>query len=218
VNLCFTGVILNPRRQQIPELVVKRLHREIIENPHGFYIYAVNPEVYVRTLDIDEFKSLFSRVLSQRPLAVHFHFRYASVGVISVENVHGWRIGDYHVTHNGSVLAYINERILCDSLKLIMQVEFQEYLFNKQWSELYKYIVEKGFYGVMFIVNRDFSEVYAVSMGKSVKYYQIEEVTYATSGELLVGRELKSVRRENYINGVFQITHNKAKILIQKEV
>jgi hypothetical protein len=116
------------------------------------------------------------------------------------------------------VWAYINERILCDSLKLIMQVEFQEYLFNKQWSELYKYIVEKGFYGVMFIVNRDFSEVYAVSMGKSVKYYQIEEVTYATSGELLVGRELKSVRRENYINGVFQITHNKAKILIQKEV
>jgi hypothetical protein len=51
----------------------------------------------VRTLDIDEFKSLFSRVLNQRPLAVHFHFRYASVGVISVENVYGWRIGDYHL-------------------------------------------------------------------------------------------------------------------------
>jgi hypothetical protein len=27
-----------------PELVVKRLHRGIIENPHGFYVCAVNPE------------------------------------------------------------------------------------------------------------------------------------------------------------------------------
>jgi len=67
----------------------------------------------VRTLDIDEFKLLFNRVLSQRPLAVHF--RYASVGVISVENVHGWRIGDYYITHNGSVWAYINEKVFCDS-------------------------------------------------------------------------------------------------------
>jgi len=74
--MCFTGVIFNPYRKQIPELVVKRLHREITENPHGFYVCAANPEVYVRTLDIDEFRALFSKLLSQRPLAVHFHFRY----------------------------------------------------------------------------------------------------------------------------------------------
>jgi len=216
--MCFTGVIFNPYRKQIPELVVKRLHRELIENPHGFYVCAVNPEVYVRTLDIDEFRALFSKLLSQRPLAVHFHFRYASVGVISVENVHGWRIGDYHVTHNGSVWAYINERVFCESLKLIMQKEFQEYLLNKRWEELFEYVKDKGFYGVMFIASRDFSEVYVVTNGKSVKYYQAKGITYATSGELLVGRELKSIRRENYINGVFQITHSEVKVIVQREV
>jgi hypothetical protein len=70
----------------------------------------------------------------------------------------------------------------------------------------------------MFIASRDFSEVYAVSMGKSVKYYQAKGITYATSGELLVGRELKSVRRENYINGVFQITHSEVKVIVQREI
>ena len=163
----------------------------MIENPHGFYVCAVNPEVYVRTLDIDEFRALFSKLLSQRPLAVYFHFRYASIGVICVENVHGWRIEDYHVTHNGSVWAYVNEKVFCDSLKLIMQKEFQEYLLNKRWEELFEYVKDKGFHEVMFIANRDFSEVYAVTNGKSVKYYQAKGITYATSGELLVGRELK---------------------------
>jgi hypothetical protein len=70
----------------------------------------------------------------------------------------------------------------------------------------------------MFIASRDFSEVYAVTIGKSVKYHQAKGITYATSGELLVGRELKSIRRENYINGVFQITHSEVKVIVQREI
>jgi hypothetical protein len=99
-----------------------------------------------------------------------------------------------------------------------MQKEFQEYLLNKRWEELFEYVKDKGFYGVMFIASRDFSEVYAVTNGKSVKYYQAKGITYATSGELLLGRELKSIRRENYINGVFQITHSEVKVIVQREV
>lgn len=213
--MCFTGVILNPFKKEISRIIVSRLHEEMFENPHGFYVYAVNPEVYVRTLDIDEFRVLFNRVISQRPLAVHFHFRFASVGVISVENIHGWRINDYYVTHNGSVWAYINEKVVCDTLKLIIQREFQEYLLSKQWRELYNYIIEKGFYGVMFIVNKDFSEVYSISAGKSIKYYRVEDITYATSGELLLSRVLKKVKQENYVNGIFQIIHSEVKVLFR---
>jgi len=216
VDLCFTGVILNPFRKSIPNVVVKGLYEEMIWNPDGFYVYTIDPQVYLRILDANEFKRKFSEIIDQKPTAIHFHFRLASSGAIDVENIHGWMFGEYFITHNGIVRSYASRRDLCDTLLLVSQREFQEFLAGKRWSELYDYIVEKGFYGVMFIVNRDFSEIYAISTWKNIEYCQNNGITYTTSGEFLARRTLKKLKLENYINGIFQITHEEVKILIKK--
>jgi hypothetical protein len=215
-NLCFTGVILNPFRKPIPNVVVRGLYGEMVLNPDGFYVYSTDPEVYLRTLNAIEFRDMFDRIIAQKPFAIHFHFRLASSGAIDVGNVHGWKLGDYLITHNGVVRSYAGRRDLCDTLILVNQREFQELLADKRWSELYDYIAGKGFYGVMFIVNKDFSEIYAISTMKNIEYSQANEITYATSGDFLKGKGLRRIKLENYVNGIFQITHEKVRTLVQE--
>jgi hypothetical protein len=60
----------------------------------------------------------------------------------------------------------------------------------------------------MFIVSRDFNEVHAISRGRSIRYYQLNDVTYVTSKELLAGSTLRKARVEAYTNGIFQVTYD----------
>ncbi len=207
--MCFTGVILNPYRRPIHDEVVGRLLEEMEWNPEGFYVYSLDPRVYIRTLDYERFRPTLSQVLGSNPPAVHFHFRLATVGRVAVYNVHGWDIGGHLVTHNGIVEAYSyeDESGYSDTLRLVAQKRFRELLLGKRWKNLYEYLSEKDFKGVMFIVSRDFNEVYAISRGRSIRYYRLNNVTYATSKELLTGSMLRKARVEAYANGVFQVTY-----------
>jgi len=209
--MCFTGVILNPYRRPIHDEVVGRLLEEMEWNPEGFYAYSLDPRVYIRTLDYERFKSTLNLVLSSNPPAVHFHFRLATVGKVAVYNVHGWDVGGHLVTHNGIVGAYSyeDERGYSDTLRLVAQKKFRELLLGRRWKDLYKYLSGRDFRGVMFIVSRDFNEVYAISRGRSIRYYRLNNVTYATSEELLAGSMLRKARVEAYANGVFQVTYDR---------
>ena len=209
--MCFTGVILNPYRRPIHDGVVGRLLEEMEWNPEGFYVYSLDPRVYVRTLDYERFRPTLSQVLGSNPPAVHFHFRLATVGKVAVYNVHGWDIGGHLVTHNGIVGAYSyeDESGYSDTLRLVAQKRFREFLLGKRWKNLYEYLSEKDFESVMFIVSRDFNEVYAISRRRSIRYYRLNYVTYATSKELLTGSMLRKARVEVYANGVFQVTYDR---------
>ena len=209
--MCFTGVILNPYRRPIHDEVVGRLLEEMERNPEGFYVYSLDPRVYIRTLDYERFRPTLSQVLGSNPPAVHFHFRLATVGKVAVYNVHGWDIGGHLVTHNGIVGAYSyeDESGYSDTLRLVAQKRFREFLLGKRWKNLYEYLSEKDFEGVMFIVSRDFNEVYAISRERSIRYYRLNNVTYATSKELLTGSTLRKARVEAYANGVFQVTYDR---------
>jgi hypothetical protein len=209
--MCFTGVILNPYRRPIHDGVVGRLLEEMEWNPEGFYVYSLDPRVYIRTLDYEMFRPTLSQVLGSNPPAIHFHFRLATVGKVAVYNAHGWDIGGHLVTHNGIVGAYSyeDESGYSDTLRLVAQKKFRELLLGKRWKNLYEYLSEKDFKGVMFIVSRDFNEVYAISRGRSIRYYRLNNVTYATSKELLTGSTLRKARVEAYANGVFQVTYDR---------
>jgi hypothetical protein len=61
----------------------------------------------------------------------------------------------------------------------------------------------------MFIVSRDFNEVHVISRGRNIRYYRLNNVTYATSEELLAGSMLRKARVEAYANGVFQVTYDR---------
>ena len=217
--MCFTGVILNPYRRPIHDEVVGRLLEEMEWNPEGFYVYSLDPRVYIRTLDYERFRPTLSQVLGSNPPAVHFHFRLATVGKVAVYNVHGWDIGGHLVTHNGIVEAYSyeDESGYSDTLRLVAQKRFREFLLGKRWENLYEYLSKKDFEGVMFIVSRDFNEVYAISRGRSIRYYRLNNVTYVTSRELLAGSMLRKARVEAYANGVFQVTYDRVLVVYTGE-
>jgi len=208
--LCFTGVILNPYRRPIHDGVVGRLLEEMEWNPEGFYVYSLDPRVYIRTLDYERFRPTLSQVLGSNPPAVHFHFRLATVGKVAVYNVHGWDVGGHLVTHSGIVGAYSyeDESGYSDTLRLVAQKRFREFLLGKRWKNLYEYLSNKDFKGVMFIVSRDFNEVYAISHGRSIRYCRLNYVTYATSKELLTGSTLRKARSGAHTNSVFKVTYD----------
>jgi hypothetical protein len=70
-------------------------------NPEGFHVYGIDPRVYTRTLDYEEFKSTLGLVLGSNPLAVYFRFvTVGMVGRVAICNVvHGWDVGGHLVTH-----------------------------------------------------------------------------------------------------------------------
>jgi hypothetical protein len=127
-------------------------------------------------------------------------------------NVHGWKVGDYYITHNGLVTEYITSNLLSDTYLLVLDTEFNEYLRRAEWEKLYDYMVSKGFYGVMFLVKGKFEDVIAISVSKYMHYYNINRVVYATS------RPLIRRKHKRYRDGVFRITYNGVETLVSKPV
>jgi hypothetical protein len=200
--MCFTGVILNPHRA--PIVLWERLAKRIDSNPDGFYLRT--PHAHVRTLDPLAFNLIFLDVLSGRPPYVHFHMRRASSGLKVIENVHGWRVGKYYITHNGIVSAYTSQRYFSDTFSLVSEREFQALLSDKDWKGLYEFVRSRGFWGVMFIVSHDFKEIYAISVDKPLRITRVKGVLYATSEKI-------TRRADLYLNGVFKITYNRVEAL-----
>ena len=200
-NMCWTGIILNPYKNLFLNSIIDGIYKQMIDNPHGFFLYTIFPQVYIRTTDITVFKKLFDEIVDLTPICMYLHFRYASAGLISLDNVHGWQIGDYYIAHNGIVTEYCIElqQQKSDTLYLIEQKEFQELLLTQQWDKLFEFCDTKGFYGVMFIVKHDFSEIYGISIGKPIKYHKFNNMAFITSGKFITNK------CKHYIDGIFKI-------------
>jgi len=69
-----------------------------------------------------------------------------------------------------------------DTRALVENKEFQEYVLKNDFDKLSKLLDEKGFYGVMFMTNKD--EVIAVSKEKSIKVYLWNDLIILSNDEI----------------------------------
>jgi len=187
-------------------------------NPHGFYLFSVSPDAYIRTVDYFEYLSVFNKVIPSARF-VHFHFRYATSGLVSRENVHGWLVDKYYITHYGSVSAYANDPVYCDTRILVMKDQvFRDLLGAGDFKALYNYLLEKGFYGTMFAVSTNADKVYAISASATVYYANIDGVMYAISGTMLWWDRLKIWRKMKKVsNGVFAVKKDGVVEILKRE-
>lgn len=82
---------------QIRSILKEKMER----NSDGFYFQ--NGSDVLRTLDKTEAKKTTEISIINNLFA---HFRLASVGEVSLNNVHGWKIGDWVFFHNGGISTY----------------------------------------------------------------------------------------------------------------
>jgi len=186
--MCFNVVIVNPRKKDV-KVPVLNLLSFMNTNRDGFSIYTVKEgkEMVYRTLDPKKFIEFVKTNVSCNEL-IHMHFRMATSGTVSLRNVHMWRVENescseryYYVSHNGIVTKYasythsyplikrvmkeINERAESDTLAFIRSEDFQDAIFC-DITRLESVLKNSGFYGVMFLTNRE--EMIAISYRKPI--------------------------------------------------
>jgi len=212
--MCFNVVLVNPRSRDL-SFLKEVLNTEARTNNDGFSLYAIDPDVYVRTLDKEEFDEAFERAKNAKLL--HVHFRLGTTGSEILENVHMWDVHGYKVSHNGTVSNYgylgryyyphgeysttsitVNKNdkeIYSDTRQLIEENEFQENVKERRWGKLASFIVSKGFYGVMFLTSP--SEIIGISKDKSIQVYLVmRDVLIFCNTD--IGRGLSEVKKRKY--------------------
>jgi hypothetical protein len=218
--MCFNVVVVNPRSRDL-SFLREVLNAEARTNNDGFSLYALDPDVYVRTLDKEEFDEAFERAKNAKLL--HIHFRLGTTGSEILENVHMWDVSGYKVSHNGTVSDYgylgryyyypygeysttgitVNKNgkennvktLYSDTRQLIEENEFQENVKERRWGKLASFIVSKGFYGVMFLTSKD--EVIGISKDKSIHVYLLmRDVLVFCNTD--IARGLSEVKKRKY--------------------
>jgi len=183
-------VVFNPSGKRLPEVLVEVVRSEMRVNRHGFSFHAViGDDVVLRTLDRGTYLNELKSITGKAPRLLHIHLRLASAGVINGENIHMWKVGRYHISHNGSVASFAcadehylyqypyrsRPNLQCDTksdtLKLIESPEFIKAVdsLDSRPRELWNVLKRFGFYGVMFMTSKD--EVVAVSVNKPLYIY-----------------------------------------------
>ena len=213
--MCFNMVVLNysPGRR-LPEVLVDIVKDEMRINRHGFSFHAVMGEddVVLRTLDPKKYLGELENLMKKSPRLLHIHLRLASAGAVNEENIHMWKVANYHVSHNGSVAGFAcaseplyqylyrsssRPHLPCsnaksDTRQLIESSDFVKAIdsLDSKPKELWRVLTKYGFYGVMFMTNKD--EVIAISVRKPL-------YIYATKNTLIFVNEpieiVKPVRR-----------------------
>jgi hypothetical protein len=90
--------------KEIPSRITNVVKNQMRLNSHGFSFHAVinNNDIVLRTLDGKKYISELKNV-TKMSLLLHIHLRLASAGAVSEQNIHMWKLGNYHISHNGSV-------------------------------------------------------------------------------------------------------------------
>lgn len=79
------------------------LKQKALSNNDGFFFQ--NGKDSIRTLEDNKAKKAIEESVIDNLMV---HFRMASVGVVSQENVHGWKLGEWTFFHNGGISTYNN--------------------------------------------------------------------------------------------------------------
>jgi hypothetical protein len=106
--MCFNCIIVKPKTAKLPKTIVNKLKAEMRINPHGYGILKMNTTTgktsTIRTLT--RIKAVNFLETNNNYNVMHCHFRLASAGKISNDNIHMWEIDGWYFSHNGTVSAY----------------------------------------------------------------------------------------------------------------
>lgn len=102
--MCY---ILIAKQLKEPTVLIEQQIRSILKdqadkNADGFFVK--NDSEVLRTLDE---KAALPRLKDVTLNNLMVHFRWASAGRVTTDNVHGWELGDWTFLHNGGVTDYI---------------------------------------------------------------------------------------------------------------
>lgn len=115
---------LNNPDKSIGNEIREKLLEKAKDNDDGFYFRNAGGEL--KTLDLKNARNQITKVELNNLMT---HFRWATTGKVSKDNVHGWTIGDWLFMHNGTVSNYAE-----DYTTKYKQEHTDSYLFFKDLS------------------------------------------------------------------------------------
>jgi len=189
--MCFNMVIYCKSLCELTDGAIEIVVRKLVYNNDGFLVYATRGKrviKYERTLSI---KQVLATLTTLPPFTLlHVHFRMASSGTISHENVHGWKVGGLVVSHNGSVLEYVSVGGKSDTRMLVEDVEFRKAVESRKWDKVAEVIENRRFWGIMFLTAP--KEVYVVARCKSFYFDKDdEEDIVAVANDYIGGKTIE---------------------------
>jgi len=189
--MCFNMILYCPFPCRIEDGAIEIAVKKLAYNDDGFLVYATRGRKvirYVRTLSI---RQALATLVTLPPFTLlHIHFRAATSGRIDVDNVHGWKIGEFVVSHNGSVIEYLHSGVKSDSRMLVEDdVEFRKAVLGRKWEDVAKIVEDRRFYGVMFLTSP--TEVYVIARCKSFYYELDDEGVVAMANDYIGGKPVE---------------------------
>ena len=148
--MCYNAVVINRKPKTLDRDIRKEIIGYMQTNKDGYGV--LRDDEIIRILDREEAVKFINKKVKCRVL--HVHFRQATSGSITVDNVHLWRHNNFYFSHNGTVMKYskhiypyinfTSDRIetgdlstcdLSDSRLMFSSKEFQRY-FSKVVKEI----------------------------------------------------------------------------------
>jgi hypothetical protein len=179
-------VVLHDSTNKINKKEIIEIVKENMEfNKDGFfsfigYEYPKKRSYYtLRTLNGQHFTEFLETNIREDTTFVHIHLRYATSGIVSPLNIHGWKTSSgWWFSHNGFYFAY-QKSDKSDSLQFF-EKEFEPYVEGKK-NKLNIY----NLYGVTFANYYD-EKLLVIPSQKTAKLYKIDD------GYLITNEELKT--------------------------
>lgn len=149
--------------QEAKDVILNVLAEQQVGNSHGSASVAFNfdkrvPSI-VRAMEID-IENMIETVESD---VFSYHFRLATIGGKTVNNVHYWKKGNWAFAHNGQIHGLTNEDDDSDSLTFFKNIVSKGYLTkgNKaKCAKIKEYTNKVNFWGRYIIVNLKTKNVY----------------------------------------------------------
>ncbi|MGC8983595.1 MAG: hypothetical protein ACP5KA_07595, partial [Desulfurococcaceae archaeon] len=238
--MCFNVVVLSRKHKKTfsASTVLEVIKNQSYTNDDGFSAHAVDAggqEHVIRTLSFGEFTEKLRELRKLRLL--HVHFRAASCGAVTIENVHMFPVEVagtvYRLSHNGHVGKFmVPQGVLLgegcstksDTRMMVEDEDFvralEKLILRGSPKKLIKYLKKADFYGVAFITSSD--RVIAVSRKKPIHiYYEDNGLLWLVNTTLPLKKERKltktivMVRTPYYAsveNAVIDITDRRIRV------
>lgn len=229
--MCYNTIIINANKDK--EYDIGELLTYIFElyryNHDGAFLFNSSTGEYIRTLDYEKFKKILARQVLGSGY-IHMHLRLASSGSVNESNIHGWQIGDYLCSHNGSYYGGSRLSALISTLVQNNNADSLEF-FTKFKNEINQNKISKinldGFYGVAYCTPRNSKDkMLLISKNKSIKVYKYHGLLIFSNEELdsmfspleFAGFQFTNIVKTEVLNEILSYDFKKLKIIKRKHV
>jgi len=169
--MCINIVGFGNDREEIREVLESVFIKYSKSNRDGFFVGDIKNHKITRTLDS---KVALKEVKALNTTYAHMHLRYATAGLIDEKNIHGWKFGEYYVSHNG-YYGYITSYLGDDNSDSYIMFSSLDYTsMDSLLNSINK--LRNKIYGILFLTSR--TNIVAVAVSKDMHIYKTRENVY----------------------------------------